>query len=254
MKSRTYQIKEVADIAGVSARTLRHYDEIGLLTPSDRSAAGYRLYTDADLLRLQSILVGRSLGLALEDIRRSIDDAALDRAALLRQQRETLVAKAKMTADMIRSIDAAISLLEPPDKQEMPTMDMKAIFDGFDPAEFEREVRQRWGDSDAYGESTRRTRRYSESDWRRIKDESNSILHDAVLLLDAGAAPDSEPAKDVAERYRRWVDRWFYPCNRTLHAGLAEMYEGDPRFTKYFEDRAAGLAAFLSAAMRANSA
>jgi len=253
MKSRTYQIKEVANIAGVSSRTLRHYDEIGLLVPSHRSAAGYRLYTDADLLRLQSILVGRSLGLALEAIRQSIDDPALDRVALLRQQREALVARAKATADMIRSIDAAISMIKPPHKQELDVVDMKAIFDGFDPAEYEAEVQHRWGKGDAYKESTRRSRRYTEDDWHRIKDESNTILQDAIALLNSGAAPDGGPAMDVAERYRRWVDRWFYPCSPAMHAGLAELYEGDPRFAKYFDDRAVGLASFLSAAMHANS-
>src|SRR5690242_3403887 len=112
MKTRSYQIKDVAELAGVSARTLRYYEEIGLLTPSARTAAGYRLYTDTDLMRLQQILIGRSLGLALEEIRKSIDDPRIDRKSLLRRQRETLAARAKATADMIRSIDAAISLLD----------------------------------------------------------------------------------------------------------------------------------------------
>jgi DNA-binding transcriptional MerR regulator len=80
VKTRTYRIKDVAAVAGVSTRTLRHYDGIGLLTPSTRRATDYRLYTDADLLRLPQILIGRSLGLALEEIRKSIDDPRLDRS------------------------------------------------------------------------------------------------------------------------------------------------------------------------------
>src|SRR5215510_10894078 len=110
MSSRTYQISDVAELAGVSRRALRHYDEIGLLKPSFRSATGYRLYTDADLLRLQQILIGRSLGLALEDIRKSIDDPSSDRKTLLLRQRAELLERAEATAKMIQSIDAAISL------------------------------------------------------------------------------------------------------------------------------------------------
>ena len=80
---RTYQVKEAAELSGVSVRTLHHYDEIGLLVPARRSAAGYRLYDDDDLLRLQQILIGRELGLPLEAIRRSLDDPSFDRRGAL---------------------------------------------------------------------------------------------------------------------------------------------------------------------------
>jgi DNA-binding transcriptional MerR regulator len=252
MKLRTYQIKEVADLAGVSARTLRHYDEVGLLKPSHRSASGYRLYGDADLLRLQQIMIGRSLGLALEDIRRSLDDPNLDPEALLREQRAALVARARATADMIRSIDAAIELLHPPSIEES-SVNMKAIFDGFDPSQYEVETKQRWGTTDAYAESARRTQRYATDDWIRIKEESNQILKCAVELMISGATAGSDAAIEVAERYRQWVDRWFYPCDLRMHAGLADLYESDPRFAQSFDDRCKGLAAFLSAAIRANA-
>lgn len=105
-KTKAHRIKEAALIAGVSVRTLHYYDEIKLLTPSDRSAAGYRMYDDSDLLRLQQILIGRSLGLALEDIRRSLDD----------------------------------------------------------PADHEEEVRTRWGETNAYAQSAKRTKNYTEAD------------------------------------------------------------------------------------------
>jgi DNA-binding transcriptional MerR regulator len=258
MKTRTYQIKDVADMAGVSTRALRHYDEIGLLTPSVRSAAGYRLYTDADLLRLQQILIGRSLGLALEDIRKSIDDPALDRKKLLRQQRDALIARAQSTANMIRSIDAAIALLEQPRTEETDTVnnqsiDMKKLFDGFDPAQYEKETEQRWGHTDAYKESARRTRGYTESDWLKLKTESTEIMNDAIVLLRSGVKPVEPQAMDIAERHRLWMDRWFYPCSKGMHVKLADMYEGDPRYAKHFNDFADGLASFLSDAIRANA-
>jgi len=100
---RTYRVKEVAEITGVSVRTLHHYDAIGLLVPGGRSEAGYRLYDDEDLLRLQQILIGRELGLTLEAIGRSLDDPAFDRRQALLAQRRELERRAEETAEMIRA-------------------------------------------------------------------------------------------------------------------------------------------------------
>src|SRR5262245_24122610 len=132
MKTRTYQVNEVARITGVSVRTLHHYDKLRLLVPAERTEAGYRLYTDADLLRMQQILIGRALGLALEDIRKLLDDSRADRRQILQQQRERLLERARTTAAMIRSIDAALTLLDEDHSRRTATMDMKQLFDGFD--------------------------------------------------------------------------------------------------------------------------
>lgn len=252
MKTRTYQIKEVAVIAGVSTRTLRHYDEIELLTPSHRSAAGYRLYTNTDLMRLQQIMIGRTLGFALEDIRKSLDDPKADRRALLLEQRTALAERVRATSDMISSIDAAIALLDSQPSAENGNMDMKQIFNGFDPAQYEAEAKQRWGETSSYQESSLRTSKYTQSDWQRIRNESDEIMRDAIALLQSKVSATSTEAADIAERYRLWVDRWFYPCDVVMQSHLAEMYEGDPRFAKYFNDLADGLAPFISAAVRAN--
>src|SRR5882672_11694937 len=107
--SRTYQVKEVAELSGLSVRALHHYDELGLLTPTGRSAVGYRLYNDDDLLRLQQILIGRELGLSLEAIRRSLDDPDFDRRAALIAQRAELAARAERAEGMVRAIDAALA-------------------------------------------------------------------------------------------------------------------------------------------------
>jgi MerR family transcriptional regulator, thiopeptide resistance regulator len=107
MKQRsTWQIKEAARIAGVSVRALHHYDEIGLLVPKRRSAAGYRLYDRDDLLRLQQILIGRELGLTLREIGRSLDDPGFDLRQALRSQRQQLQGRAERTAAMLRALDA----------------------------------------------------------------------------------------------------------------------------------------------------
>src|SRR5690606_29227657 len=110
-KGRTYQVKEVARMAGVSVRALHHYDEIGLLVPSSRSGAGYRLYNDDDLLRLQQIVIGRELGMVLEEIKRSFNDPNYDRRAALERQRREIATRAERAAAMLRSIDAALAAL-----------------------------------------------------------------------------------------------------------------------------------------------
>lgn len=252
---RTYQVKEVAQLAGVSVRALHHYDELGILVPSARTAAGYRLYDDDDLLRLQQILIGRELGLSLEDIRRSLDDPSFDRRAALRAQRSELATRAHRTAEMIRAVDHALALLEG-DAQEQPmtTTDMKSIFDGFDPAQYEDEARERWGDTDAYQVSKQRTSRYSKADWERLAAEQAAIYADAVAAMRAGTPPDADAAMDIAERHRLSIDRWFYPCAPAMHRGLADMYEGDARFAENIDKHGAGLTPYLSAAIRANAA
>jgi DNA-binding transcriptional MerR regulator len=253
MKSqRTFQVKEVAEIAGVSVRALHHYDEIGLLVPKGRTSGGYRLYDEDDLLRLQQILIGRELGMPLEEIRRSLDDPSFDRRGALLDQRQKLMQRAEHTRAMIRAVDAALSLLET-DEREGDDMDMKQIFDGFDPSQYEDEARERWGHTDAYKESMKRTSRYTAEDWKHFQVEQASIYADAHAALSSGKAADSTEAMDVAERHRLSIDRWFYPCDVEMHSRLADMYEADSRFAENIDKFGAGLTPFLSAAIRANA-
>lgn len=247
---RTYQVSEVARISGVTVRALHHYDEIGLLSPRERTEAGYRVYDDDDLLRLQQILLGRELGLALEEIRRSLDDPTFDHRRTLLAQRRVLEARARRADEMLRAVDAAIALL---DERQGGTMDVKQIFDGFDPAQYEAEVQERWGDTDAYRESAKRAKRYGPNEWRQIRDERAAIYADAVAAMQAGVAADAPAAMDVAERDRASIGRWFYPCSPAMHANLADMWEADPRFAENIDKHGAGLTPFLAAAARANA-
>jgi DNA-binding transcriptional MerR regulator len=251
-RRRTYRVKDVAGLAGVSVRTLHYYDAIGLLTPSGRSPAGYRLYEDGDLLRLQQILIGRALGLALEEIRRSLDDPAFDRRAALISQREQLQARGRETARMIAAIDRAITALDHPTGAN--DVDLKDIFDGFDPSQYEAEAKARWGETDFYKQSAHRTAHYTASDWQAIKAEQAAIYADAATLMRAGAEPGGKEAMEVAERHRLSIDRWFYPVGPEMHARLADLWESDARFAETIDKHAAGLTQFLAAAVRANAA
>lgn len=235
----------------MSVRTLHHYDAIGLLVPQLRTAAGYRVYTDADLLRLQQILIGRELGLSLEELRRSLDDPGFDRMAALRDQRERLRERVQQTEAMIRAVDAALAGLD--GDQEDAEMNVEDLFQGFDPSQYEDEARRRWGTSDAFAESAKRTKRYTPDDWKALMAEQTAIYDDAYAALKAGKTPSDEAVMHIAERHRLSIDRWFYPCSRRMHCGLASMYEADDRFRQSIDTHGDGLTSFLAEAIRANA-
>lgn len=246
MAAKTYRVKEVAELSGVSVRTLHHYDAIGLLTPG-RSKAGYRRYSEADLLRLQQILVHRELGLPLEQIKAILSDPQLDARGVLLEQRARLQARAEHTEAMLRAVDTALRALE---GEEI--MSAKNLFEGFDPSQYEAEAEQRWGDTDAYRDSQQRTRRYSETDWARIKAESHALMERIAEAMRAGVQPSDEAAMELAEEHRLQIDRYYYPCSHAMHRNLGQMYTADARFEANLDRYGEGVAAFLSAAIEAN--
>ena len=245
---KTYKVKEVAELTGLTVRALHHYDAIGLVSPRGRTSAGYRLYAEADLLALQQVLVYRELGLPLERIKQIVKDPAFDRKAAFEDQRRQLRQKLDDTHAMLRAIDKALAALKGED-----IMDPKELFDGFDPAEHEEEAKARWGHMDAHKESSRRTKGYGAEDWKALKAESDEIMSELAKLLAAGGKPTDEAAMDLAERHRLHIDRWFYPCAHEMHRGLGQMYVADERFTKNLDKHGEGVAAFLSAAIEANA-
>jgi DNA-binding transcriptional MerR regulator len=251
-RSRTFQIKDVARLAGVSVRTLHHYDSIGLLVPEIRTAAGYRVYTHADLLRLQQILIGRELGLSLEEIRRSLDDPRFDRRTALLDQRERLSGRMRQAEAMIRAVDAALAALNCGQKEG--EMKMEDLFQGFNPVQYEDEARRQWGKSEAFAESEKRTKRYAPDDWKALASEQAAIYDAAYAALKAGKTSSDAAVMDIAERHRMSIDRWFYPCSYGMHRGLASMYEGDHRFRQSIDKHGEGLTSFLAEAIRANAA
>jgi len=124
---------------------------------------------------------------------------------------------------------------------------------GIERNENAKEAQERWGDTDAYKESARRTKSYKADDWTTIKAESEGIEAGMAEIMQAGKAADSAQAMDQAEKARLHIDRWFYPCSHKMHAGLGAMYTADARFAAHYDERAEGLAAFVSAAIAANT-
>lgn len=247
----SYTVGEVARIAGVTVRTLHHYDEVGVLSPTGRTAAGYRLYDEEDLQRLQQIRCYRELGFGLDDIAAMLDDPRTDPVDHLRRQRALLT-------DHIERLEAMVAAVEKTMEARkmgisLNPEEMFEVFGDEDPTQYAEETEQRWGETDAYKQSQRRVSSYTKNDWLRIKEERADVERRLAAVLASGAPADSDQAMDAAEAHRLQIDRWFYETSYEMHRGLGDMYIADPRFTAHYENVAVGLAQYVRDAIHANA-
>lgn len=242
------QVSQVAKLSKVTVRTLHHFDALGLVTPSARGANGYRLYSRADLERLQSVLFWRALGFPLEAIGRLLSEGAADRAAALRTQRRHLLQEQARLARLLNSVDAALAAT-----QEGTPMTPKAMFEGFDPHPYEAEAQATWGQTAAWKESKRRTAKYTQADWERFRAEQATHLSAMANALQTGLAPTAPEALAFAEAHRQAIERWFYPCPPAMHRHLGELYVTDERFQAFYEQAAPGLSRWFAEAIAANA-
>ena len=244
-------VGQVAERFDVTVRTLHHYDEIGLLVPTRRSPSGYRLYTDADVTRLQHVVVYRRLGFALEEIALLLDDPEVDVADHLRRQRAAVRQRLDEMTDLVVAIDRALEAQM--NGINLTREEQKELFgEGFS-EEYQVEAQERWGDTDAWTQSRTRTSRYTKEDWQAIKAEMDAVHGRLAALLRAGEPADGAAAMDAAEEHRAHITRWFYDCPPAMHASIAEMYVSDPRFTATYEDIETGLAVYVRDAVAANA-
>ena len=241
----TYTVKQVAKLAGVTVRTLHHYDAIGLLRPAAVSPAGYRLYSDADLERLQQLLFFRELGFSLRDIGCVLNSPDFDRREALAMHRKLLVEKRRRLGALIRSVDRSIEVMDGGEE-----MNSNAMFEGFDESklrEYREEARSRWGGTPAWEESERRTNSYTKQDWQDIEVESDAINRGLAALMEQDQA--AAEAQELVGRWHRLINDRFYDCSPEVLRGLADMYVEDARFTAHYDRWRPGLAAFLRQAM-----
>ena len=241
-------VSQVSKLSKVSVRALHHYDELGLLRPSARSEAGYRLYEQLDLERLQQVLFYRELEFSLDEIKEILSNKNFDLRVALLSQRQLLEEKIVRLTAVLGAVDKSIQQLE-----GGYHMSEEEMFEGFDPKEHEAEAEQRWGETDAYKESKRRTAKYNKQDWQAIKQEVAAIYQKLAALLDKGVPADSVAAMNASEEHRQHITRWFYSCSKVIHKGLGEMYTSDPRFMATFEKIKKGLAQYVCEAFIANS-
>ena len=241
MDART--VGAVAALTGVSVRTLHHYDHVGLVVPSVRTAAGYRDYTDADIERLHLVLVYRSAGLPLEEIRALLDDPTADVLTHLRRQHEVLLEHAERLQHTIKAVEELMNAhregIQLTAKEQVEIFGTTAFSE-----EYAAEAEQRWGDTDAWKQSQQRVSKFTKQDWLDIKAEGDALLADLVHAKRAGISPGSAEANALAARHRASIDR-FYDCGDEMHRNLVEMYLADERFTRHYDDVEPGLAQYV---------
>jgi MerR family transcriptional regulator, thiopeptide resistance regulator len=240
----------VARLAGVTVRTLHHYDEVGLVSPTGRSPAGYRLYAEADLERLHAVLAYRELGFGLEAIAELVAGNG-DPLEHLRRQHALVRTRIDQLTRLLSALETTMEAhmsglrLTPEERFE--------VFGDHDPDQYAEEARGRWGDTDAYRQSAERTGRYGKDDWLRIKAEGEAVTQRFADLFTAGAAADGPEAATAVREHREHISRWFYDCSPQMQCGLAEMYLADDRFRRNYDDLAPGLAQWVHDAILAET-
>lgn len=244
-------VGDVARTVGISVRTLHHYDAVGLVTPSGRSPAGYRTYSAADVERLYTVLTYRELGFSLDEIKTVVDSPDTDALEHLRRQRDLLARRIDHLTAMAHAVDTVI---EEKTMGTNPTPEQQREIWGDDwtGEKYEEEARERWGNTDAWAQSTARTAEFTVEDWATIKAETEQLEADCAAALRAGVAPGSDEANALAERHRLSIDR-YYDCDHAMQKCVAAMYTSDERFRKHYDSRAAGLAEWLVASVDANA-
>lgn len=232
-------VHEVSELSGLSIRALHHYDAIGLLKPSAVTEAGYRLYDEKALERLQTVLMFRELGFALKEIKKLLDDPGFDREAALSDHIEMLRLQRKHIDGLIA---AATKML----KGE------NAGFSAFDRKEMEQyaeEARKRWGGTEAYAQSLKKTEGRSAEAQKSIADGLMNELAAFGKLKRSGA--DSKEAQSAVKALQAYITEHYYTCTDEILAGLGQMYTADERFRANIDAHGGeGTAAFVSEAIR----
>jgi DNA-binding transcriptional MerR regulator len=241
-----YTIKRLAAMAGVSVRTLHHYDAVGLVRAAARSASGYRLYGERELLRLQQVLFYRELDMSLAEIGRVLDGPGFDPLDALEEHKRLLAARAERIARLIGTVDRTIGRLK---GETMPNDE--ELYAGFAKDEIESlkaEAKTRWGGTEAYAQSQSRVARMSRERWEEVKAEGVSIDTAVVEAMRDGAEPDSAAVQAAMARKYEHL-RHFYEPSAGTFAGLGRLYAEDERFKARYEALAPGLADYLRRAM-----
>lgn len=240
-------VAQVARLAGVSVRTLHHYDHIGLLCPRERSATGYRLYTREDLLRLQEILLLRELGMALPEIGALLDAPGRDPVAALEAHRERVAAQVDRLGRTLATIDRTIAF----HRKEHTMLTDEEMYEGIAPETakaWQAEARERW-DPALVRQSEERVKRMGKEGLARVKAQGAAVIEEWARAMEADPSrPDSPAAQAAAASQLAWL-RNFYEPSSEMFEGLGRMYAEDERFGVNYETRRTGLAAFIRDAM-----
>jgi len=240
-----YTVQKLGQLAGVSTRTLRYYDEIGILKPARINSSGYRIYGRAEVDKLQQILFYRELGVSLDGIRAIVSDSEFDGARALHDHREQLLDKRKQLDLLIANVERTIAAQE-----GRTTMSDQDKFKGFkeklvadNEAKYGKEIREKYGEAqvEASNKKVLNMTQEQHDAVTRLSEELTAVLAEAYKTGD----PAGELAQRAADLHKHWLTFYWSEYSPEAHAGLAQMYVDDERFTAYYDKEQPGTAAFL---------
>lgn len=233
------QINEFAKLTGVSVRTLHYYDEIGLLKPAEIDKwTGYRFYDEVSLEKMQQIMFYRELDFSLKSIMKVLSSPDYDKGKALDEQKRLLILKKERLEKLISAIDSA-------KKGEN-------IMNAFDNTEFENykeEVKEKWGQTEAYNEYSQKTQGYSKEKFNSLTDGMDSLMQEFAGCMNSGLSVDSTDAQNLVKKLQSYITENFYTCTNEILAGLGQMYVADERFKNNIDKHSLGTAEFIRKAI-----
>lgn len=240
-----YTVQKLGRLAGISTRTLRYYDEIGILKPARMNSSGYRIYGQAEVDRLQQILFYRELGVSLESIKEIVTAPSFNGAKALKEHREQLLDKRKQLDLLISNVEKTITLTE-----GRMTMTDKEKFEGFkqkiiddNEKKYGKEIREKYGD-EPVNKSNEKLKNMTQEEHEEVTRLANEVT---VTLAEAfkNGDPASDTAQKAADLHKQWLIYYWSEYSKEAHAGLAQMYVDDERFKAHYDEKQPGTAEFL---------
>lgn len=240
-----YTVQKLSRIAGISARTLRYYDEIGILKPARINSSGYRIYGQAEVDMLQQIMFYRELGVSLENIKEIVTSADFDVVKALKEHRVKLLEKRAQMDKLIANVEKSIEARERShimsDREKFEGFKKKLIDDN--EAKYGREIREKYGE-DAVNKSNNKLKDMTREEYDRVTELEKKVLDTLHEAFKAGD-PKGELAQKAADLHRQWLSFYWGSYSKEAHAGVAQMYVDDERFTAYYDREQPGMAEFL---------
>lgn len=243
-----YKVKEVQSITGVTIRMLHHYDKINILNPSSKSDAGYRLYNDNDLEKLQQIMFFRELDFSLEEIKEILSSPKFNKNVALENHRKILTERKTRLENLIKIIDNTL-------EKGVDNMSNNEKFKAFDTTEIEhyknkykKEVEAKYSHTDAYKEYKKKASKYEKNDWQNVMEKGDIIFKNLANLMDK--SPSDIEVQTEIENWRNHITNSFYNCTIEIFQSLGEMYVNDTRFTENIDKHKSGLSNFINEAIK----
>ncbi len=238
-----YSISEAATLMGVSVRTLHYYDEIGLLLPSSVvPETGYRYYDEKALEKLQQILFYKELDFSIKDIVKIMDSPDYQKEEAMQNQRELLKMKKERLERLIGLLDAG---LKGENTMSIKEFDMTEIENAKE--KYAKEVQEKWGSTDAYMQSQKKTAGFTKEDWAKSQEKASQIMQEFAKHI--GENPASVGVQKLVEVWQSYITEFYYDCTKEILAGLGQMYVADERFMNNMDQHGAGTAKLMSEAI-----